>query len=146
MGANAWFNLSESNAIKGGVYYFLPATNEFLDIKNTTSYFQINLHFQQFVAGSSKDDVGFYAFGGFGYIVNFNKTETTDIIINARYTNVNIDLGIGAQFNLNFAFAFVEAQGSLGLLKFEIPTDASNGINVPSFMNFRAGMKFPLNF
>jgi len=145
-GANAWFNLSESNAIKGGAYYFLPISNDYLDTKNTSSYFQGNVHFLQFLVGGNSEDFGFYAFGGFGYIVNFNKTETPIVDINARYTNINADLGIGSQFNLNFAFIFIEAQGSLGLMKFEVPTNPSDGIKIPSFMNFRAGIKFPLVF
>ncbi|NVN95820.1 MAG: hypothetical protein HXX18_11110 [Bacteroidetes bacterium] len=146
LGTNVWLNFSESSAIKAGVYYFLPISNEYENSKNTSSYLQVNAHFQQFLAGSNKEDFGFYAFGGFGYIVNFNNTETPTVNINARYTNVNLDVGIGSQFNLNFAFLFVEVQGSLGLLKFEIPTNPSDGINVPSFINFRAGVKFPLKF
>jgi len=145
-GGNAWYNFTQSSSIRGGIYYFVPIINSFADAKNTTSYLQMNAHFQQFLAGNNKEDFGFYAFGGFGYIINFNKTESEAVDINARYTNINLDLGIGAQFNLNFAFLFAEAQASVGLLKFEIPTNPADGINVPSFMNFKAGMKFPLNF
>lgn len=146
LGANAWYNLSLQNAINGNMYYFLPSSQEVLDMKNTNSYFLINIHYQQFIIGSNKEDIGLYAFGGFGYIVNFNNTETPTMDINARYTNINLDLGIGSQFNLNFAFLFAELQGSLGLMKFEIPVNPADGMNVPSYINFRAGLKFPLQF
>ena len=36
----------------------------------------INLHFQQFIVGNNSEDFGLFATGGFGYIINFNKTET----------------------------------------------------------------------
>jgi hypothetical protein len=146
MGANAWLNLSQSNALSGGIYYFLPVSQDFLDAKNTNSYFIININFQQFIVGDNKEDFGFYAIGGLGYIINFNNTETPTMDINARYTNININLGVGAQFNLNFGYLFTELQGSLGLMKFEIPADPADGVNVPSYFNFRAGIKIPLKF
>lgn len=146
LSANGWFNLSTSNAINANLSYFIPTSQEVGDIKNTSSYFLINAHFQQFIVGDNSEDFGLYALGGFGYIINFNKTETPTVDIDARYTNINIDLGVGAQFNLNFGFLFAELQGSLGLLKYEIPLNPADGLHVPSYINFRTGVKIPLKF
>ena len=146
LGANAWINLSQSNAINANLIYFLPASQEAAEIKNTSSYLLINLHFQQFIVGNNSEDFGLFATGGFGYIINFNKTETSTYDIDARYTNINLDLGIGAQFNLNFVYLFAEVQGSLGLLKYEVPLNPADGINVPSYFTFRSGLKIPLQF
>ncbi len=146
LGANSWLNLSKSNALNVNMFYYLPLSNEVLDMKNTNSYFLFNVHYQQFLLGDNNEDFGLYALGGFGYIVNFNNTETPSLEIKARYTNLNLDLGIGSQFNLKFAFLFVEVQGSLGLMKYELPQNPSDGINVPSYINFRTGIKIPLQF
>lgn len=146
LGANAWINLSQSNAINANLIYFLPASQEAAEIKNTSSYLMINLHFQQFIVGNNSEDFGLFATGGFGYIINFNKTETPTYDIDARYTNINLDLGIGAQFNLNFAYLFAEVQGSLGLLKYDVQLNPADGINVPSYFTFRSGLKIPLQF
>lgn len=146
LAANAWINLSQSNAINANLIYFLPASQETAGIINTSSYFLINLHFQQFIVGNYSEDFGLFASGGFGYIINFNKTETPTYDIDARYTNINLDLGVGAQFNLNFAYLFAEIQGSLGLLKYEMPLNPADVIHVPSFITFRSGLKIPLQF
>ncbi len=146
LGANAWLNLSTSNAINANLSYFFPTSQEVGDIKNTSSYFLINVHFQQFIVGDNSEDFGLYGLGGIGYIVNFNKTETPAYDISARYTNINLDLGVGAQFNLNFGFLFAELQGSLGLMKYEIPLNPADGVKVPSYINFRTGIKIPLQF
>lgn len=145
LGANGWLNLSSSNAVNLNMYYFLPSSDEATDYKNTTSYFLINAHFQQLFIGEHKDDFALYAIAGLGYIINFNSTETADYNIDARFTNICFDIGLGAQFNLNFTFLFTELQSSFGFKKFEIPSNIEDAVNVPSYLNFRAGIKFPLN-